>query len=154
MQTIDIYAAHAEHSRLWDIIEDMDARLGGAYDPVLDDLLRDAAELRCCSVTRDREASMTRVTRIRIIAIAHHRNGIGGAPFHVALFKDAGPAGSRKAAILFPEEGRCAVLDIARLAAGDIAFGSNSSRGDQYEPRLRKAVNAFHISRLIQEGHL
>ena len=37
----------AEHSRLWDLIEDMDARLGGQYDPVLDDLYRDAAELRC-----------------------------------------------------------------------------------------------------------
>ena len=31
----------------------------------------------------------------------------------------------------------CAVLDVAKLAAGDIAFGSNSWRGDQYEPHLR-----------------
>lgn len=44
MPTIDIHAAHAEHSRLWDIIEDMDARLGGRYDPLLDDLQREAAE--------------------------------------------------------------------------------------------------------------
>jgi len=84
---------------------------------------------------------MTRVTRIRITAIAQHRNGICGVPFDVVLFKDAGAAGSRKAAILFPEESRCAVLDVAKLAAGDIAFGSNSWRGDQYEPHLRKAVN-------------
>jgi hypothetical protein len=97
---------------------------------------------------------MTRVTRIRITAIAQHRNGICGAPFDVALFKDVGAEGSRKAAILFPEEYHCAVLDVAMLAAGDIAFGSNSWRGDQYEPHLRKAVNAFHIRRLIQEGHL
>ncbi len=92
--------------------------------------------------------------KLTIIAIAQHRNGICGAPFDVALFKDAGPEGSRKAAILFPEEGRCAVLDVAKLAAGDIAFGSNSWRGDHYEPQLREAVNAFHIGRLIQEGHL
>ena len=46
MQTIDIHAAHAEHSRLCDLIEDMDARLGGRYDPALDDLQREAAELR------------------------------------------------------------------------------------------------------------
>ena len=90
----------------------------------------------------------------RIITIAQHRNGICGAPFDVALFKDAGPEGSRKVAILFPGEGRCAVLDVAKLAAGDIAFGSNSWRGDHYELHLRKAVNAFHIGRLIQEGHL
>ena len=32
------------------------------------------------------------------------------------------------------------MLDVAKLAAGDIAFGSNSWRGDQYEPDLRKAI--------------
>ncbi len=46
MQTIDIHAARAEYSRLYDLIEDLDARLGGRYDPTLDDLRRDAAELR------------------------------------------------------------------------------------------------------------
>lgn len=46
MQTIDIHAALAEHGRLCDLIEDMDARLGGQYHPALDDLQREAAELR------------------------------------------------------------------------------------------------------------
>ena len=92
--------------------------------------------------------------KLRIITIAQHRNGICGAPFDVVLFQDAGPKSGRKAAILFPEEYHCAVLDVAKLAAGDIAFGSNSWRGDHYEPHLRKAVNAFHIHRLIQDGHL
>jgi hypothetical protein len=46
MQRFDIHAAQAEHNRLCDIIEDMDARLGGRYDPALDDLQREAAELR------------------------------------------------------------------------------------------------------------
>ncbi|HZW30523.1 MAG TPA: hypothetical protein VFF52_07410 [Isosphaeraceae bacterium] len=46
MQTIDIHAARAEHNRLCNLIEDLDARLGGQYDPVLDDLQREAAELR------------------------------------------------------------------------------------------------------------
>ena len=43
MQTIDI---HAEHSRLCDIIEELETRLGGAYDPALDDLQWEAATLR------------------------------------------------------------------------------------------------------------
>ena len=43
MPTIDI---HAEHNRLCDLIEDLEARLGGAYDPALDDLQREAATLR------------------------------------------------------------------------------------------------------------
>ena len=47
MITIDIHAALAEHGRLCDLIEDLDARLGGRYDPALDDLEREAAELRC-----------------------------------------------------------------------------------------------------------
>lgn len=80
--------------------------------------------------------------KLKIITIAHHRNGIDGAPFDVALFEDPGPEGSRKVAILFHEPHYCAVLDVAKLAQGDIAFGSNSWRGDQYEPELRKAIPA------------
>jgi hypothetical protein len=79
--------------------------------------------------------------KLRIIEIAHHRNGVGGAPLDIVLFHDGD---SRKVAILFEEECHCAVLDVFRLAAGDIAFGSNSYRGDTYEPSLRNAVTAFH----------
>jgi hypothetical protein len=46
MPTIDIHTARAEHDRLGNLIEAMDARLGGRYDPALDDLQREAAELR------------------------------------------------------------------------------------------------------------
>src|ERR1700693_4885881 len=79
--------------------------------------------------------------KLTIIDIAHHRNGISGAPFDVALFEDHDAAeGSRKVAILFEQPCHCAVLDVAKLAQGDIAFGSNSWRGDHYEPHLRKAI--------------
>jgi hypothetical protein len=80
--------------------------------------------------------------KLTIIDIAHHRNGICGAPFQVVLFEDQGPEGSRKVAILFDEAHYCAVLDVSKLAAGDIAFGSNSWRGDNYEPSLRRAIHA------------
>jgi hypothetical protein len=79
--------------------------------------------------------------KLTILNIAHHRNGVGGAPFDVVLFKDRGPHGGRKVAILFEENGHCAVLDTAMLAAGDIAFGSNSWRGDDYESPLRQAID-------------
>ena len=78
--------------------------------------------------------------KLNIIDIAYHRNGICGAPFNVALFEDHGPEGSRKVAILFEERFHCAVLDVAKLAQGDIAFRSNSWRGDTYEPHLRTAI--------------
>ncbi len=77
---------------------------------------------------------------LTIIDLAHHRNGIGGAPFAVILFEEAGEEGSRKVAILFEPAGHCAVLDVDKLAQGDIAFGSNSWRGDRFEPSLRKAI--------------
>lgn len=80
--------------------------------------------------------------KLAIIDIACHRNGICGAPFQVVLFEDQGPEGSRKVAILFDEPRYCAVLDIAKLAAGDIEFGSNSWRGDNYEAPLRRSINA------------
>jgi hypothetical protein len=78
--------------------------------------------------------------KTNIITIARHRNGICGAPFHVVLFEDSGHEGSRKVGIVFDEPHHVAVLDIAKLAAGDIAFMSNSWRGDAYEPRLRDAI--------------
>ncbi|HTU23411.1 MAG TPA: hypothetical protein VMG10_35575 [Gemmataceae bacterium] len=85
--------------------------------------------------------------RIKIIAIARHRNGVGGAPFEAVLFKERGRQGSLKVGILFEEPAHCAVLDVAKLAAGDIAFGSNSWRGDEYEPHLRQAIH-FHHERI------
>ena len=77
---------------------------------------------------------------LQIITIEYHRNGICGAPFHVVLFHEAE---SRKVGILFDRAYHCAVLDVIRLHEGEITFGSNSWRGDQYEPDLRKAVAEF-----------
>jgi hypothetical protein len=88
---------------------------------------------------------------IEILNLAQHRNGVAAVPFDVVLFHDGE---SRKLAILFPERGRCAVLDEVKLFEGNIAFGSNSHRGDHYEPHLRKAVNNAHIDRLIEQGYL
>lgn len=79
--------------------------------------------------------------KLDIIEIDRHRNGICGAPFYVVLFDDTGSETGRKVAILFDEPFHCAVLDIGKLAAGDIAFRSNSWRGDRFEPDLRRAIN-------------
>ncbi len=86
--------------------------------------------------------------KLKIVDIAHHRNGICGAPFAVVLFENSGPEGSRKVGILFDEQYHCAVLEVARLAAGDIAFMSNSWRGDHYEPHLRQAIEALPSTEL------
>ena len=75
--------------------------------------------------------------KLTIIAIDSHRNGICGAPFDVVLFREGR---TRMLGILFEAEAHCAVFDVAKLAAGDIAFGSNSWRGDNYEPDLRRAI--------------
>jgi len=78
--------------------------------------------------------------KLKITSIAHHRNGVAGQPFEVILFKEYGLGGSRKVGIVFDEPHYCAVLDVPKLAAADIAFGSNSWRGDDYEPYLRYAI--------------
>jgi len=77
---------------------------------------------------------------ISILNISFHRNGIGGAPFHAILFEDDAPDSNVKLGIVFDEPWHTAVLDVAKLVRGDIAFGSNSWRGDTYEPHLRKAI--------------
>lgn len=90
------------------------------------------------------------VKRIHVHAIDYHRNGICGAPFHVIIFdedKRADPEDQgRKVGIVFEQPYHVAVLDLAKLAAGDIEFASNSWRGDQYEPHLRKAVRKHQAS--------
>jgi hypothetical protein len=78
--------------------------------------------------------------KLTIIDIAHHRNGVAGTPFDVVLFKERGRATPTRVGILFDDPGSCAVLDVAKLAQGDIAFGSNSWRGDDYEHALRQAI--------------
>jgi hypothetical protein len=81
--------------------------------------------------------------KLNVIAIDFHRNGIGGAPFHVVLFEDDVLEATRKLGIVFDSPDHVAVFDTAKLAAGDIAFGSNSWRGDQYESGLRLAIEHF-----------
>lgn len=47
----------------------------------------------------------------------------------------------RRSMILFDAPHHCAVLDVAKLAEDDIAFGSNSYRGDVLEDALRSYLN-------------
>lgn len=89
----------------------------------------------------------SRKSQIGILRVEHHRNGVGGAPFHVVTFRDPSAAKERggsgnMVAVLFEGEGRVAVFDRDLLGRGEIGFGVNSWRGDQYEPELRRAVRA------------
>ena len=79
---------------------------------------------------------------IELLDHAYHRNGICGAPFNVLLFKDTGDENTVKVAIVFDAPYHCAVLDVAKLARGSIAFGVNSYRGDRFEPALRAALKS------------
>lgn len=79
--------------------------------------------------------------RLSLAEIAHHRNGIGGAPFYVVRFfeqDNAKPAFNEMLATVFEEPGHVAVLRIDKLPA--IAFGENSYRGDVFEPTLRNWI--------------
>lgn len=79
--------------------------------------------------------------KLTIIDIAHHRNGVSSEPFDIVLFNDRSEnKGRRMVGILFEARGHCAVMDVVKLAEGDIAFGSNSWRGDNYDPYLRAAI--------------
>jgi hypothetical protein len=76
--------------------------------------------------------------KLRIENIQHHRNGVSGAPFHVLLFRDHDEG--RMLGVVFQQQYHVAVLNLDKLALGNIAFGENSWRGDQYEPHLRKVI--------------
>lgn len=74
--------------------------------------------------------------KLQIIDSDHHRNGIAGLPFKVALVDDTNTS-DVKLVIMFETEGHTAVLSLDKLIEEDISFGSNSWRGDQYEEALR-----------------
>lgn len=73
--------------------------------------------------------------KIKLLSAESHRNGISGEPFITGLFIDED--GSTKMFVDFGEM-RFAVLQVDKLAEGDIAFGSNSWRGDYYVNEIRK----------------
>jgi hypothetical protein len=76
--------------------------------------------------------------------IAHHRNGGGGASFWVLRFQDG--EGRDMLGVVFDEPRHVAVFEHGRLARGDIEFGSNSWRGDGYEPHLRAAIRQYEAA--------
>lgn len=76
--------------------------------------------------------------KLSITEIQRHRNGISGAPFHAVTFRD--PENGPMFAVVFDQPHHVAVFQLDKLSAGDIVFGSNSWRGDQFEPFLRNAI--------------
>ncbi len=85
----------------------------------------------------------TYTPKIKVTDVACHRNGICGAPFHAVLFEDKEGV---QVAVVFDEPYHCAVLNVSKLAQGDIKFGSNSYRGDMYEPLLRSSIDAYEAA--------
>jgi hypothetical protein len=78
--------------------------------------------------------------------IKYHRNGVDGAPFHVALFRDESEGDML--GIVFEQKHHVAILNLDRLAVFDIGFGTNSWRGDRYEPHLRNAIKSLEAERM------
>jgi len=77
----------------------------------------------------------------RIVDASFHRNGICGEGFWAILFED--DEGHMKFAAMFDEPMYCAVVQVDKLAAGDIAFGSNSYRGDNFDVELRPLLETW-----------
>jgi hypothetical protein len=89
---------------------------------------------------------------IKPLKVAHHRNGVGGEPFHCVIFdKEEDGQTTRMLAVRFPDdegEGyqnpRIAVFDIALLYESVIEFGENSFRGDHFADDIDKAIKAHY----------
>ena len=88
----------------------------------------------------------------KVISVAHHRNGVGGMPFYVVLF-ECGEMNQTMVAVSFEDdegEGyqnpRVAILGVDLLAKNDIAFGSNSWRGDRYASFVRGAIEKYNAA--------
>jgi hypothetical protein len=81
----------------------------------------------------------TDMNSLEVVDSDYHRNGVGGMGFKVALVDDP-DEGDTKLVIMFEREYYTAVLSLDKLKDGDIAFGSNSYRGDRFDDVLRKQL--------------
>jgi hypothetical protein len=89
---------------------------------------------------------------VKVLSVAHHRNGICGEPFAAVVFIEndrrmVATIGFKGEA---PDPITCRVLDIDMLTIGNIAFGQNSWRGDDYGDVLAPLVSEW-LDRRHQE---
>jgi len=78
----------------------------------------------------------------KVLSVDYHRNGVMGTPFNVVLFVDK-ESGENFVGIVPSQdenERNAFVLSVDKMANGDIAFGSNSYRGDNYASELKAAI--------------
>ena len=76
---------------------------------------------------------------LRLIRVDHHRNGVDGESFDVIQFND--PEYGRMMGVVYPATFHVAVFNMGKIGEGDTGMGSNSWRGDQYEPWLRLVLD-------------
>jgi len=78
--------------------------------------------------------------KLEVLAVDHHRNGIDGLPFKVAIVYDSF-YGDRKLVVMFEEKNATAVFSLDKLVAeADVKSISNSWRGDVYDEALRNEL--------------
>jgi hypothetical protein len=84
-------------------------------------------------------------------SIAYHRNGICGLGFHVAIIQEDDGDGPREMLVIrFSKESDkdtgqvvCAAFDLKLLDVRDIAFGSNSWRGENYVEHMDRMIKNY-----------
>lgn len=81
---------------------------------------------------------------MKILQIAHHRNGVFGAPFHAVLFLEDN---QQFLATVFEAPNHVSVICTDLLESDGVAFGANSWRGDRYEDKLRTAIAQWENDR-------
>lgn len=80
---------------------------------------------------------------MKIIGVAYHRNGVGGAGFYAVLFKWNHMT---MIASVFDAPRHVAVYSVEELDALNYGVG-NKWRGDDFERDLRKAIADYEASR-------
>ncbi len=84
----------------------------------------------------DRQVVIERVT--------YHRNGISGNGFFAILFRQFN--NTPMLGVVFDEEGSVACFNRSLIGEGQIDFGQNSFRGDEFEQALRTAIAEYRIA--------
>lgn len=79
--------------------------------------------------------------KIKILEIAHHRNGVGGEPFAAIRFKGKDDGGTEREFMAIVFDGDCRTAVICTSLIPELGFGEgNRWRGDVYDQALRQAI--------------
>ena len=122
---------HDRNSRIMQIVDELSAGCDEEFDAGRGELEREFAELRL--IFNQQLIGKESAMKLKIIDFATTVTASTALPSPWCCSRTTARRAAARSPSCSTQPHHCAVLDVDKLAQGDIAFGSNSWRGDNFE---------------------